>query len=823
MRGEVGTRERVLWCVLCAVVLGGPYGLDAANGTAAVSPTYAFTCAGMLAGMWVTLYPSASSLVRSPKLWKACVCAGLLTVALAAVPNLLALCDACGWAPALWWAVNAAAPFEKPLACAAAFVCGATSARFGTGCPDARLSPRSGALRCCAVLGAFAVGLLRPAAWGALLAVPAGVLVLWAGLCGWALCLARRGGPRGCVAALCLGELAWRAASRFGLAAPLVGSPFQGVALLAAAVCLAGGALALARLGAHDVSAGEAPCTPERPAEATSALEPWERERLAAAGLTARELDVLAASVDGCDSAEAARRLGVQPSTVRTYKGRICKKLGVETFDRVLGERSARLGLFGPADGEESVPVGQPALAAEKPAPAARARGRLAAAAPFARLTGCLALLLVLLMPFGTLPAFWDATWVLSYGVVAGVLASCVPACLRRAGLLGGPCRAAGPFVSLAFLACAGVCCAVRRWMELQATGLTLMYQVTLFGLTAGLVCFGLLEVRACVGSPRMSPATIGASCACTAVLELVPLVLCDGWWGVSAFALLVCAAGSLLELIAQARPGRSPRKLDAASATCPDNHPAVLASWCAVAFVWEECWRGIVYTSLADLGIPCLAVLVLRDAFVLVRQEGTARRVACGIVLACAALLCVAKGAVFCLLVGTVLLELQTVCSCQNSAADANRASWPPALLGVVAGCCAAVYVSNTRGSYILRHAGSILPSTLDWFALSCFALLLAAALGRVAHAVCRAADPGCPNVGRERLEGCLVGKGLTPTETAVCVALARGASVPQVAEELAYSVSAVGAAKRAAFAKLGVTTRAQYMAFLYKEFNLN
>lgn len=146
-----------------------------------------------------------------------------------------------------------------------------------------------------------------------------------------------------------------------------------------------------------------------------------------------------------------------------------------------------------------------------------------------------------------------------------------------------------------------------------------------------------------------------------------------------------------------------------------------------------------------------------------------------------------------------------------------------PPALLGAAVGCGTAVYVANTRGTYMLLHASSILPPTLDWTVLACFAVSLTIAVWRALLILLSPGTPASapPPVDQTRLEGYLIGKGLTPDEVRVCVALARGDSVAQAANALSYSVSAVGAAKRSAFVKLGVSNRYQYMVSLWSEFS--
>ena len=76
-------------------------------------------------------------------------------------------------------------------------------------------------------------------------------------------------------------------------------------------------------------------------------------------------------------------------------------------------------------------------------------------------------------------------------------------------------------------------------------------------------------------------------------------------------------------------------------------------------------------------------------------------------------------------------------------------------------------------------------------------------------------------PNVSMGRLEGFLVGKGLTPDEVRVVIALSRGSSMARVAEELSYSLSTVNSMRRRAFAKLGIKTRHHLLRLLRDEFD--
>lgn len=332
-------RQRVLWSVLFACTAVGPYGLDARESIATLSAsgTYAFVALGMLAGLWATQYPGVAARCRRPAVWKLCAYGGLL---LAAFLSVLGVCDAVatqvarpiqtggsrGWAVNLLTLASAVGTHERALAFVAAFACGASSTRLAGNLPAGCPAPH-GVAGCLVVATAFIAGLLRTSAWSVLLPSLLGILLLWGCLVEWSLCIARYGSPRGCIAALCLGELAYRLLGRFGLSFPSGGYGFEDVALLASAICLVASVVASRSLPHRSLSP-EHHAQPEAGTQGVASLE-------------------------------------------------ICKKLGADAFDRILTDRSAKTGLFGPPGTKDSTD--------EVP--------RHAAVAPLMRLTECLSLL----------------------------------------------------------------------------------------------------------------------------------------------------------------------------------------------------------------------------------------------------------------------------------------------------------------------------------------------------------------------------------------------------------------------------------------------
>ena len=813
-------RQRILWCVLFACVLSGPYllGTYGKLDTLSDSGTYAVVAIGVLATMWASCYPGLAALFRRPAVWKACICASFLIVGLLLAlgwfelayrhvldyPLLQAvfMSDmgmAREWVLALLGFAEAVCEHEKDLVFLASCLCGAASVGFVEECQTDCLAIRELRARRLVLMAVFFVGLLRAATWNLLLNAPWVILLIRVTILGWALCIVGRSDMRASIVALCMGELSFRVLCRLGLL--FNGLGFEAFALVASVLCLGINVFAGARQASFGV-ADVRGVLGEKEATQTAIFEPWVTERLSEVSLTPREIDVLEASIDGSSSSEVAQRLEMQASTVRSYKGRICKKLDVESFDQLIAQYTTRSGLFAivsdgggtrsetPCSGEdaEDVPV----------------HSKVAFALRFA---GCMSVLILLLMPFGTLPSFWDATWVMAYACAVGIVVTCIVSAegskrmskIMRWGH------------ATAFALCAAACLTIRWIMESAGTGFDPTWQMALFFSVAGLVGFGVAEIRGLAGLEQVGGDVLAASSVYVA-LGVVVVVFVPGLWAAA-------VAVSLLLFIAGVVAGR--KEMEQMGCVI-DDAPAHTTSWFVLAFIWEECWRGVTYSSLQDIGILFLIGLVICDAVALFRQ-GREARLAC-IVVGCAVFACFAKGIVFGLLIGAIFLEVQVLHCTSAVRLEAGKAQkrtpLPPSLLGAAAGCCVAVYVVNTWGTYVLVYGNSILPTNLDWTSLGCFAASVAALLCRIFFGGPLSVSQIAP-IDEARLKGYLIGKGLTGNEVKVCMALSRGDSAVQIAETLSYSLSAVGEMKRAAFSKLGITTRRQYMALLLREFD--
>ena len=805
------TAWRVLWCLWFACVMGGPYllGVQGDIKLASASGTYTFVALGFCVGMWLTSSSDDMAILfKRATIWKACLGTGiafaLLMIGLGlfesgyvrsfgspAVPIFSAMGPTLPLRPL----VDVVEAYEKPLAFFDAFLCGATSVSW----KDEQVHPAHKKLGpngfiLCAI---FLAGMLRLVGWGALFSTGFGVVLLWGGLFEWAFCMTRCRVVRGCVAVFCLGEFAFRLLTRCVTLPTIIGYGVADFALISFTVCMGGGMI-LSLCVSNDIAELDTDKGSSGVSQADG-LEDWERERLREAGLTSRELDVFEALASGCTPLEAAHNLGMQPSTVRTYKGRICKRLRVFSFDQLIGERLARKGLFRVPESMHGN-----SIAGEEHSTLNRRVLTLA----ILRFSGCATSMILLLMPFGVLPAFWNSIWVMAYGCAAGIMVGSLPIWMR----CFATCAHLG-FIhvripSVLFLLFATVCFLLRMYMELAATGFGQTYRIALMIVVMGFVCFGLVELRSSIEViMHMRRGATGVGLVIAALLFTISACFSLAWYVAMVIALLMSASGLMLNPRADGMGG-----FDACT------HPAVAASWFAVAFYWEECWRGINHASLQDVGIAFLGALVFLDAVALFKRD----KQSCVLVvvaLICTACVCLARGFAFGLLFGVILFEIQVAAERALPQRTSQNGAGIPCLIGAAVGCCAAVYVSNARGVNTLQHVFSVSVSDLDWTSLCCFAISLGIVSCR-AFFVPSSVPLGDTVMGEYRLRGYLVGKGLTETEVNVCAALARGESISQIAEAMSYSLSMTGALKRTAFAKLGVDTKRQFMATLRREF---
>ncbi len=797
--------HRIAWCVLFVCAMGGPYLLSVRGdvGSYAFASSYAFAALGMLAGIWASRYPTIARLFLRTAVWKTCLGVGLLmSVVLLAldVSEVVVLWMA---APGrlvqfLKAVADGVGSFEGAYAFLLSLLC-----CISTFClehtEDAVTSPSHGpqVWVLCALLAVFLAGVLRARAWAVLAALPFGLPFLLLVLFCWAACASRRSCALAYIAAASLGELAFRLLSRLGIVLPLNG--VVDVVALIGSLLLLGASIAIPCLFQDERIQGDVSVDDgslfDRAADSR-------RARLLQLGLTERESDVFLLSAEGCNASQVAERLGMRASTVRTYKARICKKLQLDSFDRVLAECLAAQDVCNrksAESGPESCHGGGCSNASHS-----------AAVVASVHFSGLLSCAILLLMPFGALPVSWNSIWVMGYGLAAGAMACVALLIAASFGHRIDSCLR-DTVISVGAFVCALICLAVRAAIEYGVTEFGFGQRIEVFVTVSGFACFAFLRLRRLIGSPCLDKRWLGAACVVAAGLVTGAAALPSLWLAFVAVSLLFYGVG-----MRQAWDMRKDR------GAFLETNPAVGASWLVLAFVWEECWRGVRYSSMQDIGIPFLLVLVILDVIAL-RKNDEVERGACIVLGMLAVCIAVVRGLAFALLILAVILEVATCrmrVGWNRSCGDSNGPCLPAALLGVAVGCCAAVYISNGRGTYVLLHASEILPDGLDWCALCCCAAFLIAALCR-AVLVPLSEAPSVVEVAQNRLRGYLVARGLAPAEIGVCLHLARGESVIQIADALSYSVSAVHTLKRHAFAKLGVATRQQYAALLWREFS--
>ena len=850
------TAWRVLWCLWFACVMGGPYVLGN-HGDAygwMYSGSYGFVAFGLLLGIWAGQTAVVRVACRNEKAKWSLLGAGLGLNLLLVLLELFALLlpvalDSLNFSALLLqeesgvpydWVLDLSGAgvevgyYEKGLAFIFAVLCGTAFQASPSQAIDFKnlSGTNNGDVVCLgrapfgrwneatvrAILVAlpgivFALGVTRTSI-GATFAMPVGLLMA---VC-IALSLAAASmivplGGMHCLVPFCLGELTFRAACRFGLLAVPMG---KGCALLMLAVhglCLLV-VLTIAMLW-HRASARFG--APSRlgsdhvvgACSETGFSDETIRRLLNGAGLSNRELEVLAACSNGLDSAQVAQRLGMQASTVRTYRSRICKKLGYQTIHQLLAELSKRACYSGAVE-EAGV-----CFRGEGPA-----RGKAGISkglvAEMLRFVGVVSLFILLLMPYGRLAFVWDATWVMAYSAAAGLLLA--TGCAHVLHALGqhASLRGALPYGLAALLVVfAAGCLVCQSGIAADQTALSFPQRMGLLCSVAGFVCTSVLYLRRdfCI-----LPATtrgVLVAVGCVSALVLLALFSEGSWRLACVVSMLAVIAGAVL----------------ASGVDCATMHVgnvragnacAVTALACfGVAFVWEETWRATAFDSLQSTGLVMLVLFNLAMLHVL-RCNG-ARWSICGIAIGCACLLIWAKGLCFGLLVGLAILVAVRILQ-RGEGPGCTDSLGKRGLCGCVAaamGCCVAVYAANIWGATKLYEFDNTVNPDVIAVLCAFLCMLAGAACCLFAWAGMDEEGRDLPNVSTERLEGFLIGKGLTPGEVRVAIALSRGSSMAQVAEELSYSLSTVNSMRRRAFAKLGIRTRHHLLRLLWDEFD--
>ena len=850
------TAWRVLWCLWFACVMGGPYVLGNHGDVYGwmYSGSYGFVAFGLLLGIWAGQTAVVRVACRNEKAKWSLLGAGLglnlllvllelfallLPVALdSSTFSALLLQEGLGipydWVLGLSGAGVEAGYYEKGLALIFAVLCGTAFQANPSQVIDFKdlLSANNGDVVCLgrasfgrrdeaairailiALPGiAFALGVTRTSV-GAALAMPVGLL---ATPC-IALSLAAASiivplGGMHCLVPFCLGELAFRAACRFGLLAVPMGKGCALVMLAVHGLCLlavlatavlwhrVGARLGVpSRLGSDHAANG---CSETGFSDGTI------RHLLSGAGLSNRELEVLAACSNGLDSAQVAQRLGMQASTVRTYRSRICRKLGYQTIDQLLAELSKRACYSGAVE-EAGVCFGGEGSARGE---AGISKGLVAEALRF---VGAVSLFILLLMPYGRLAFVWDATWVMAYSAAAGLLLAA--GCAHVLHVLGQHASLRGALsysLTAVLVVFAAGCLVCQSGIAADQTALSFPQRMGLLCCVAGFVCTSVLYMRR---DFRILPATAGGvlvAAGCVSALVLLALFSEGSWRFACVVSMLAVIVGAVLASGIDCAPMH-------VGNVRAGNACAVTALACfGAAFVWEETWRATAFDSLQSTGLVMLVLLNLAMLHVL-RRNGAQGSI-CGIAIGCACLLIWARGLCFGLLVGLAILAAVHILQ-RGEGPRCTDSLGKRGLCGCVAaamGCCVAVYAANLWGATKLYEFDNTVSPDVIAVLCTFLCMLAGAACCLFAWAGMDEEGRDLPNVSMGRLEGFLVGKGLTPDEVRVAIALSRGSSMAHVAEELSYSLSTVNSVRRRAFAKLGIRTRHHLLQLLRDEFD--
>lgn len=362
-------------------------------------------------------------------------------------------------------------------------------------------------------------------------------------------------------------------------------------------------------------------------------------ERMEEHGLSSREVLVVCAELRNMSSAQAAKAIGIGASTVREYRSRVRRKLGIQSFDQLGAVLSDWDGLGG-SGGTRDVSLSAPAHATEAPGSDAVAAGVLEAR-PAGRLAyaGSVLLLLsfvLMLAPMPWVAFIWNSVWATSFGLGIGFAAWLAVKGVRallafsvRVGHARGdglrP-RREGMKDLLAIiilLASVILAVAVRGYLLPIEPGRAVHKTLTLF--SAALFAFACCRlVPTCLWAlasfawsragkdARGGPSALRRAAILVASAALVVLVAS---WGVVAWAYLVALStvfGCALLAIDRCRSalpgGTSAGGLSVGKPLLSTMSHAVLMPrsagvWAAafmLAALWEESWRAMAWENLA-------------------------------------------------------------------------------------------------------------------------------------------------------------------------------------------------------------------------------
>lgn len=478
----------------------------------------------------------------------------------------------------------------------------------------------------------------------------------------------------------------------------------------------------------------------------------------------------------GLTASQAGEALGIAEPTVREYRRRCRKKLGIDNL----------------SDIEGVLPAGS---LAKSPAEAAGSR-----AWPGAACCCLFAAAALVLVPIEGAVHAWSDVWATAFGLGIGLGG----AWFVRAVLAG---RGSG---RIGLLAVVGGLVAATAILVCLRTGLVLPTEegatrkaLVLSGMALFVVCFALLFDRAV---PHADPKVLSG-----AVLAAGMAVLC-AQAGVVVWAVLLCLlmlGAAAFAVLAFWRGGDS----DASALwLCPWSLPW-LAGAALVAWTWSEVWRSQMYDSLLPILQWGALVVLAAASWKIYKACGVAARPTLVVALAVALLALCAVG--FGEALALYALLLAAIWSQGRRGLRMEGRSWHTGAVAAACGAIGGTLVTNAVGYPLSRRAGLAAfggPEAFMMLVTCCVgAVCLLVALSCVVAAV-RAPASKLDNLPDEqRLEALFVDRGLSKAQANMVALLMTGVSAAEVAGRLHYAPSTVARARRDACRAFGVRTQGQ------------
>lgn len=817
---------RAAWCIWFALLMATPYmdrdlsGYAGAWGPSSLSPLFAWAALGVVVGLWLGSYPRFERLVAATsRASRAMVLVGLIVTAVVIVPECLrGLAEIFGWSlswmdapgyPNLYRAWTDLLQRGPLLIFIASVACGWSGWNVTT--PTKRAERPRGFAALLAL--AFVMGLLQPLAWTLLLphspfpqplmgvegvrpedAWHAGAAPLWVLtvlvplLLMGAFALVSTGvspsrSALAPAAALCLGVLAFRVVGRVMPSLYAVQLWQAVLALVLYACCFGGFAILTVAAQRRPAPTAEKPLESIAPATSEDLLRALTADGIAhlrSRGLTERELLVVAAQLRGLTAAEAGSILGVAEPTVREYRRRCRKKLGLDDL-RAVGDVLPAGSLAQPLAGADGAHDG------------------LAASAALA----CLVVAVVLaLLPGEGVPSVWSDVWTVPFGLAFGL------ACAWSVRLMCAASPKSAAFERFVMpCAAIGLVGAAVALIDLRlgfllpvAEGAT--HKAWMLGSTALFVCCAALLLDDSVPHTG-TKALVGTAIAACAALLCAQLG--DMPWAL----LFACAVVGTAALVMHAR-GAARASGGFSPCLCAWRMPW-LAAAALVAWTWSEVWRARTYGSLLPAMEWGACAVVALASYRLYRARGVSVRPALVVMLVTGLAVGIVVGLGEALVMYALLLTVMwgQECECTNVGHP-----WHVGIVAIAGGAAGGTLITNAVGYAFSSHANLMslggLPALGALVAcgvgLAWLLVIIACVMdvGRMRHRAAGLLDA-------RQVEALLVDRGLSCAQAQMVALLVEGASATEVAAGLHYARSTVERARRDACRAFGVRTCGQ------------